>query len=198
MFWWNNCRRKRKMAVPKPTRTPTGSVAGKTSFHSATRKCESGSTADRGIFKPPLWPGQKWRGSPNCCPQQRRSGTDHPGTVVSDAVCSGEHGEVIRVRCGIASVRVGEVANQGPGCESRRRPRVSSSDECVSEVENPRPSRIPPGNEAVEFDLTGGDSDDEPLVPPTIGAVPPFPTWVDDSCQTPESQPSTPFVRVGV
>ena len=46
-----------------------------------------------------------------------------------------------------------------------------------------------------EFDLTRGD--DEPLVPTTIGAVPPFPTWVDDNCQTPESQISTPFVRVG-
>ena len=37
-----------------------------------------------------------------------------------------------------------------------------------------------------------------PLVPPTLGAAPPFPTWVDDSCQTLQSQPSTPFVRVGV
>ena len=46
----------------------------------------------------------------------------------------------------------------------------------------------------MEFDLTAGDSDDEPTVPTTIGAVPPFPTWVDDSCQTLESQPSTPFV----
>ena len=36
---------------------------------------------------------------------------DHPGTVVSDAVCSGEHGEVIRVRCGMAGVRLGEAAN---------------------------------------------------------------------------------------
>ena len=49
----------------------------------------------------------------------------------------------------------------------------------------------------MEFDLTNGDSDDEQLAPPTIGAVPPFPTWVDDSCQTLESQPSTLFVRVG-
>ena len=81
---------------------------------------------------------------------------------------------------------------------SPARQRISSPDECVREVENPGParsrSRIPHGSEAVEFDLTGGDSDDEPTVPPTIGAVPPFPTWVDDSCQTLESQPSTPFV----
>ena len=52
--------------------------------------------------------------------------TDHPGTVVSDAVCSGEHGEVIRVRCGMAGVLVGEAANPGPRRESRRRRRISS------------------------------------------------------------------------
>ena len=39
-----------------------------------------------------------------------------------------------------------------------------------------------------EFDLTRGDSDDEPLIPSTMGAVPPFPTWVDDSHDMPESQ----------
>ena len=79
--------------------------------------------------------------------------TDHPKTVFSDAIRSGDHGEVI-------CVWVGEATNPGPGRESRRR--VSSSDEAVlvgvSEVENPGPprsrSRIPLGSEAVEFDLT--------------------------------------------
>ena len=91
---------------------------------------------------------------------------------------------------------MGEAAHPGP--PSRRR--GISSDECVCE-ENPAlagsRSRILLGNEAVEFDFTRGDSDDEPLVPPTFGAVPPCPTWVHDSCQTQESQPST-LVRVGV
>ena len=89
---------------------------------------------------------------------------------MSDAVCSGEQGEVIRVRCGMAGVRVGEAANPGPGRESRRRRRISSSDECVSEVENPGPprSRIPHGSETVEFDLTWGDSDDEPSSHPQL------------------------------
>ena len=51
---WNNCR------------IPSGCVVGKISFHSATRRCKSGSRADRGIFKRPLWPGssQKWEGIP--------------------------------------------------------------------------------------------------------------------------------------
>ena len=38
-----------------------------------------------------------------------------------------------------------------------------------------------------EFDLTRGDSDDEPLIPSTMGAVPPFPTWVDHSRDIPDS-----------
>ena len=48
---------------------------------------------------------------------------------VATAVQSGEHGEVIRVRCGMTGVRVGEAANPGPG-QSRSR-RVSSLDEGV-------------------------------------------------------------------
>ena len=36
---------------------------------------------------------------------------------------------MIRVWCVVAGVRVGEAANPGPGRESRRRPRVSSSDD---------------------------------------------------------------------
>ena len=40
--------------------------------------------------------------------------------------------EVIRVRCGMTGVRVGEAAHPGPGRESRRRRRVSSSDEVAS------------------------------------------------------------------
>ena len=144
VFWWNNCRRRKKIAVPKPTQIPSGYVVGKTSFHNATRRCKSGSRADRGIFKRPLWPdsSQKRRGSPNFCSQQRRSG--NRSSVFSDAVRSGEHGEVIR---GTAGVLVEEAANPGAARESRRRRRVSSSDECVSEVENPGPprsrSRIP-------------------------------------------------------
>ena len=39
--------------------------------------------------------------------------TCYPRTVVSDAVCSGEHGEVIRVRCGMAGARV-ERRQTGP------------------------------------------------------------------------------------
>ena len=35
------------------------------------------------------------------------------------------------------------------------------------------------------------------LVPCTNWCRAPFPTWVDDSCRTPESQLATPFVRVG-
>ena len=46
----------------------------------------------------------------------------------SYAICTGECGEVFRVWCGMAGVRVGEAA-PGPGRESRRRPRVSSSDD---------------------------------------------------------------------
>ena len=34
---------------------------------------------------------------------------DHPRAVVSNAICSREHGEVIRVRCGMAGVRVGRL-----------------------------------------------------------------------------------------
>ena len=69
---------------------------------------------------------QKWRGS-----VQGSAGvaTDHRRAGPRDAVRSGEHGEVIRVRCGMAGVRVGEAANPGPGQESRRRRRVSSSDD---------------------------------------------------------------------
>ena len=55
--------------------------------------------------------------------------TYHPRTVFSDATCSGEHGEKIRVRCGMAGIRVGEAANPDPGQESCRRRPVSSSDD---------------------------------------------------------------------
>ena len=70
-------RRRRKMSVPKPTRTPSGCVVGKISSHSAKRRCKSGPKADRGIWKRPSWPAisQKWRGSPNSCLQQHRSGS---------------------------------------------------------------------------------------------------------------------------
>ena len=86
-----------------------------------------------------------------------------------------KNGKRVKARYGMRACRVGEAAHPGP--QSRRR-RISSLDECVSEVENPGParsrSRIPQGREAVEFDLSRGDSDDEPFVPPTNGAVPPF------------------------
>ena len=83
--------------------------------------------------------------------------TCHPRTVFSDAVCSGEHGEVIRVRCGMAGVWVGEAANPDPGRESRRRRRGSSSDDAVGVVVNARE--------------TEADSDHAPLVSPTIASV---------------------------
>ena len=82
--------------------------------------------------------------------------TCYPRTVVSDAVCSGEHGEVIRVRCGMAGARVGEAAKQGPGRESRRRRRIISSDEAGVDV-SARATEV--------------DSDDAPLVSPTVASV---------------------------
>ena len=75
---------------------------------------------------------------------------------------------------GMRACGVGEAAHPGPPSRRRR----ISSDECASE-ENPRParsrSRILYRSEAVEFDSTRGDSDDEPLDPATIGACHHFP-----------------------
>ena len=67
--------KEKEMSVSKPTRIPIGCVVGKISFHNATRRCKSGSRANTGICKRPLWPSssQKWRGYPNYCPLQRRS-----------------------------------------------------------------------------------------------------------------------------
>ena len=69
--------KRRNMFVPKPTRTPNVCVVGKISSHIAKRRCKSGSKADRGICKRPSWPAisQKWRGSPNSCLQQHKSGS---------------------------------------------------------------------------------------------------------------------------
>ena len=63
---------------------------------------------------------------PNLVQGSARVATDHRRAGFSDAIRSGEHGEVIRVRCGMTGVRVGEAANPGPG-QSRCRRRVSSS-----------------------------------------------------------------------
>ena len=50
-----------------------------------------------------------------------------------------------------------------------------------------------------EFDMTRGDSDDEPLIPSTVGAVPPFPTWVDEpDNQFPHSASRSQSLRTGV
>ena len=75
--------------------------------------------------------------------------SDHPRTIFSDAVCSGEYGEVIRVR-------VGEAANPGPGRENRRRRRVSSSDDAGGVV-NTRTTEV--------------DSDNAPLVSVAVASA---------------------------
>ena len=91
--------------------------------------------------------------------------TDHRRAGPRDAVCSGEHGEVIRVRCGMTGVPVGEAANPGPG-QSRRRRRVSSSDDSDShfDVGNPREGcagRVPVDVlDALEEDLGVGEGEE--------------------------------------
>ena len=71
--------------------------------------------ANRGICKRPSWPGisQKWRGS-----------TDLPRTTFCDAICSGEHGEVMSLPYGMSCV--------GHGRDNRRRRRDSSSEDMTS------------------------------------------------------------------
>ena len=63
---------------PSPNRpeSQAGVSPGRFHSHSAKRRCKSGSKADRGICKRLSWPAisQKWRGYPNSCPQQHRSG----------------------------------------------------------------------------------------------------------------------------
>ena len=62
---------------------------------------------------------------------------------------------VIRVRCGMTGVRVGEAANPSLG-QSRRRRRVSSSDEVVG-VASARATEV--------------DSDHAPLASPTVASL---------------------------
>ena len=73
--------------------------------------------------------------------------TDHPGTIFGSTVLNREQCEVIRVRCGMAGIRVGEAKNPGP----RRRNFVSPDDGAVGG--------------AVARDT---DSDDAPLVFPEV------------------------------
>ena len=73
---------------PEPNRC----VVGKISFHNVTRRCKSGFRADKSS-------------SGHCGRATPRSGSDLadlPRTTFRDAICSGEHGEVIRARCGLS------------------------------------------------------------------------------------------------